>query len=94
MREVTAHLRGEAIPGIQDYVVPNPLDVAAVRGRMGLSQTAFAKRFGLDVTALQAWEQGRRQPDRTARVLLAVIAKEPEAVQRALAASVESQPAA
>jgi putative transcriptional regulator len=36
------------------------------------------------VTAIHAWEQGRRRPDRTARILLAVIAKEPAAVRRAL----------
>jgi len=27
------------------------------------------RTFGLDVTALYAWEQGRRQPERAARVL-------------------------
>ncbi|QXM24338.1 helix-turn-helix domain-containing protein [Elioraea tepida] len=87
-REVAAHLRGETMPGLRDYVlrVPETVDVAGIRAALGLSQAAFARRFGLDVTALQAWEQGRRRPDRTARILLAVIAKEPEAVQRALAA--------
>ena len=58
--------------------------VAQVRQRLGLSQNAFARTFGLDVTAIHAWEQGRRRPDRTARILLAVIAKEPAAVRRAL----------
>ena len=53
--------------------------------RWGLSQRRFAQRFGLDVTAVHAWEQGRRHPDRAARILLAVIAREPEAVRRALA---------
>jgi putative transcriptional regulator len=67
--------------------VPEAVDVAALRHALGLSQAAFARRFGLDVTAVQAWEQGRRRPDRTARVLLAVIAREPEAVRRALAAA-------
>jgi hypothetical protein len=41
---------------------------------------------GLDVATVQAREQGRRRPDRTARILLAVIAREPEAVRRALSA--------
>jgi DNA-binding transcriptional regulator YiaG len=36
------------------------------------------------VTAVQAREQGLRRPDRTARILLAVISKEPQAVLRAL----------
>ena len=87
MRQVAAHLRGQLSPPLREYVatVPAAVDVAAVREGFGLSQAAFARRFGLDVTALQAWEQGRRQPDRTARLLLAVIAREPEAVQRALA---------
>jgi GNAT superfamily N-acetyltransferase len=56
--------------------VPKHVDVARLRHRLG----RFARTFGLDVTALHAWEQGRRRPDRAARVLLAVIAKEPQAV--------------
>lgn len=88
-REVAAHVRGEASPPLREYRadVPDAVDVPAVRAGLGLSQAAFAERFGLDVTALRAWEQGRRQPDRAARVLLAVIAREPDAVQRALAAA-------
>jgi len=42
--------------------VPETVDVAKLRHRLGLSQAAFARTFGLDVTALQAWEQGRRRP--------------------------------
>ena len=45
----------------------------------------LADRFGLDARALQDWEQGRRVPDRAARVLLTVIDSDPEAVVRALA---------
>ena len=52
---------------------------------MKLSRQEFADRFGLDARALQEWEQGRRVPDRAARILLAVIEREPEAVVRALA---------
>jgi putative transcriptional regulator len=40
--------------------------------------------FGLDVRAIQDWEQGRRHPDRSTRILLRVIEKEPAAVERAL----------
>jgi putative transcriptional regulator len=64
---------------------PRRIDVAALRKRLKMSQTAFAARFGLDVSAVHAWEQGRRQPDRAARVLLTVIDREPAAVLRALA---------
>lgn len=86
VREVAAHLRGETLLPTYQVAVPDAIDVAALRARLGLSQAAFARAFGLDVAALQAWEQHRRRPDRTARILLAVIAREPEAVMRALAA--------
>lgn len=85
-REVAAHLRGETSLPTYRVAVPDAIDVAALRARLGLSQAAFARAFGLDLAALQAWEQHRRRPDRTARILLAVIAREPEAVMRALAA--------
>ncbi len=85
-REVAAHLRGEMVLNHYEITVPDTVDVAALRSRLGLSQVAFARAFGLDLGALQAWEQHRRRPDRTARILLAVISREPEAVMRALAA--------
>ena len=50
-----------------------------------MSQAAFANRYGLALNALQDWEQGRRPPNRYARILLTVIDKEPDAVERALA---------
>lgn len=62
----------------------SPIDVAAIRSGLGMSQSAFAKRFGLSVATVRDWEQGRRFPDRTARTLLAVIEKSPEAVASAL----------
>ena len=85
LNEALAHARGEIELPSYDVAVPERIDVRKVRRRLGLSQTAFARAFGLEVTALHAWEQGRRRPDRAARVLLAVIAKEPQAVLRALA---------
>jgi putative transcriptional regulator len=83
---VAAHLRGEITLPSHEVTVPDNVDVAALRARLDLSQAAFARAFGLDLGAVQAWEQHRRQPDRTARILLAVIAREPAAVMRALAA--------
>lgn len=67
-REVARYLRGEEGTGVAEYrlAVPGP-DVARIRAALGLSQEAFAARFGLDVTAVRAWEQRRRRPDRAAR---------------------------
>lgn len=64
--------------------VEDELDVAAIRKAERLTQEAFAKRYGFAFSTVRDWEQGRRKPDRAARVLLTVIAREPEAVRRAL----------
>ena len=63
---------------------PSAGRILAIRKRLKLSRQKFADRFGLDVRALQEWEQGRRVPGRAARVLLTVIDREPESVVRAL----------
>ena len=55
-----------------------------LRAALGLTQLEFATRFGLDLDAVQNWEQGRALPDRNARILLQVIAKAPSAVEDAL----------
>ena len=60
------------------------VDVVAIRARTGLSQRAFAKRFGLDPRAVQDWEQGRRKPTRSVVSYLRVIDKAPDVVAKAL----------
>jgi len=60
------------------------VDVRKVRRKMGLSQAQFAKKFGFPPATLRNWEQGRSRPDAPTRVLLAVIAKHPEAVEEVL----------
>jgi len=82
--DVAAHVRGETLLTEYAVRVPAQVDVAALRRRLDLSQAEFARAYGLDVKALQAWEQNRRRPDRTARILLTVIDREPAAVLRAL----------
>lgn len=82
-REALAYAKGERTGFVAH--VPDAPDVKAIRARLGLSQADFAIRFGFDVRAIENWEQGRREPERTARALLRVIEREPEAVMRALA---------
>jgi putative transcriptional regulator len=66
------------------YVSVPQVDVRQLRKRMGLSQTQFAAKFGFSLDSVQNWEQGHRQPEGPARVLLTVIAKNPTAVEEAL----------
>ena len=75
--------RGEAQPS--RAVELAPVNVKAVRRRLGKSQAEFARMIGVSVSTLQNWEQGRRRPDGPARALLRVAAVHPEAVAAALA---------
>ena len=83
--EVLAHVRGETALPCRIVDDPAAGRIVALRRRMNLSRQKFADRFGLDARAVQDWEQGRRVPDRAARVLLTVIDSDPDAVVRALA---------
>lgn len=56
----------------------------ALRSRLGMSRAEFALRFGFSIGTLRQWEQGRRFPDGSARILLAVIEKGPDVVKSAL----------
>jgi putative transcriptional regulator len=60
------------------------VDVREVRKKMELSQAQFATKFGFPPATLRNWEQGRSRPDAPTRVLLAVLAKHPEAVEDVL----------
>jgi putative transcriptional regulator len=78
---------GRADPSTFRLHVPKRVDVKAIRKRAGLTQPAFAARYGFSVGAVRDWEQGRRRPEASARVLLTVIDKNPRAVDEALADS-------
>jgi putative transcriptional regulator len=60
------------------------VDVRSIRQHLGLSQLQFAARFGFPPATVRNWEQGRTRPEGAARILLAVIAHHPEAVEDAL----------
>ena len=57
-----------------------------IRWQLKMSQSEFAEVFRIPIGTLRDWEQHRRDPDQAARAYLEVIARESEAVRRALAA--------
>ncbi len=63
-----------------------PVDVKTIRTQIGMTQVEFASAFGISLGTLRHWERGDRKPRGPALVLLNVVAKEPEAVLRALSA--------
>lgn len=82
LEEVLAIEEGRARPA--RIHAPVSVDVKAIRKAQGLSQAAFAATYGLPKATIEDWEQNRRLPDTGSRILLKVIEREPEAVQRAL----------
>jgi putative transcriptional regulator len=86
MRQAVAHAKGEKVD-VRETVVKTPahVNVREVRERLGQTQEEFARSFGFSVGSVRNWEQEHRQPEGPARVLLTVIAREPDAVIRALA---------
>lgn len=75
--------RGEAEPGRVTEIAS--VDVQAIRLKLGKSQAEFAQMIGVSISTLQNWEHGRRHPEGPARALLKVAAKNPRAVEEALA---------
>ena len=66
--------------------IPDDLDVKAIRKAAGLTQEAFALRYGFNLARLRDLEQKRTHPDSVVRAYLLVIQKNPAAVRKALAA--------
>ncbi|MBV8184929.1 MAG: helix-turn-helix domain-containing protein [Hyphomicrobiales bacterium] len=86
LTEAVAYARGQVGGArVREVKVPQSIDVHAVRSNLGMSQREFALRFGFSLATVKNWEQGHRMPESSARVLLTVIDREPDAVVRALA---------
>lgn len=65
---------------------PRPIDVKALRTKVGMTQEQFAAHFGFSTATLRHWERGDRAPHGPALVLLNVIQHNPAAVIEALTA--------
>ncbi|MGI2908766.1 helix-turn-helix domain-containing protein [Tolypothrix sp. VBCCA 56010] len=58
--------------------------VKIIRRALQLTQEEFAARYHIPLGTLRDWEQGRSEPDQTAKAYLKVIAANPEAIYQAL----------
>jgi putative transcriptional regulator len=82
-KEAHAIAQGSADPSTYRAHVPVDVDVRAIRRGLAMTQTEFAGRYGFPLGTLRDWEQGKGRPDSSARAYLLVIAREPQAVERA-----------
>lgn len=85
LEQACQYMEGDHSVGTETIIqVPSSVDVKKIREINGLSQREFASRYGVPLESIKNWEQGRRVPHGAARTLLMVIARNPEAVERAL----------
>jgi putative transcriptional regulator len=56
-----------------------------IRQALDLTLEEFSARYHIPLKTLRDWEQGRSEPDQTARAYLCVIAAEPDVTAKALA---------
>ena len=60
--------------------------IRMLRNKLGLSQEAFARTYGIPLANIRQYEIGRHMPSPAVRAYLKVIEAEPEAAARAVAA--------
>ncbi|SNS37619.1 helix-turn-helix domain-containing protein [Sphingopyxis indica] len=81
LNDAIAFAEGDTTRG---RVVAGP-DIKAIRGKVKLSQAAFAEKLHISAATLRDWEQGRRVPEGPARTLLGMVDADPEAAFKLLA---------
>jgi DNA-binding transcriptional regulator YiaG len=54
--------------------------IKTIRASLGVSQSVFAKIFGESTSAIQHWEQGKRNMSKPARRLLNLIEQDPDGI--------------
>nr|WP_210340378.1 helix-turn-helix domain-containing protein [Microvirga splendida] len=85
MGEILSFTDDGKAPGASPKLPPL-IDVAAIRRKTGLSQTAFALQVGVAVGTIRNWEHGRRLPQGPARILLALLDRNPKVIEDTLGA--------
>jgi len=85
-REALAHKQGSVVLPTRIIDPMTPARVREIRKKVAKSPKEFERRFGVPARTMEGWEQNKKI-DVAGRVLLTVIEKDPEAVERALAAA-------
>jgi len=80
------HMRedGQDRNDVADFAPVIPPQV--LRKQLHMTQSEFARALRIPLATMRNWEQGRVLPDPAARSLLTIVARNPRAALRALAA--------
>lgn len=87
LTEVKEHLEGKRTLRTETLPRPEPLhitadEVKAIRARLNLSQSVFAKRLRTSVKTYQGWEQGKSTPNPQATILLRLVEQSPQVFEQ------------
>lgn len=86
LRDALSYAKGDVNSArTRRICIPDHVDVRSIRERLNMSQRQFALQFGIPLTTVRNWEQGRRKPEAMARALLQIIETDPTVVERAFA---------
>src|SRR5262245_29544501 len=61
----------------------SPKEIAALRGKLKVSQAVFAKFLNISVKTVQSWEQGTGHPSGASLKLLSIAKKNPQVLLEA-----------
>ena len=86
LQEAVSFAKNESKDAKVSKVEVKEIDVRELREKLELTQEAFADTFGFNLSTVRNWEQGKRQPEGPAKVLLNVIAYNPQCVFDAIRA--------
>jgi putative transcriptional regulator len=92
MEDAISYVRGKKTSAVTHKVeIPDEIDVRSIREKLHLSRQAFADRFGFSARTLQHWEQGDRNPQGAAKVLLLLLQREPAIIESILLKNTKNQ---
>jgi putative transcriptional regulator len=82
--EVKSYMREEGYDPDEELRDEDIISPAVIRRRLGMSQARFAHAIHVPLATVRNWEQGRTLMEPSARALMTILAREPEAALRAL----------
>ena len=83
VRQMNRHMAGKVVRGAKTTELAEP-DVRAIREAAKISQSQFARLIGVNLRTLQNREKRRTRPSGPARVLLKIVASDPNSAIEAL----------
>jgi len=78
VKETREIINGQTKPSRIFIKNPNP---KIIREKLSLTQEQFSKLMNISVYTIRNWEQGRREPEGAAKVLLNVVNYHPEVLR-------------